>query len=192
MRPPRSNPPNSFFFCIPFFKLIRAQFTNPTEGIHGRSWVKTYHLMEKKAFYRCLCLSGWGCRADHGAGRAWGFAVTQLLSCAHRQDETCPHCPTCFGKGWALQKCLKQGRGVKLQQGAKNEKGKRKRSKIPSRLRSLPATTAEALAASRKHSNTQKCPGGAKVGRLAGTLAQTLNTKCSSQNSNMSDIDTFC
>lgn len=71
-------------------------------------------------------------------------------------------------------------------------KKEKKRTKVSVGLGSWPAATAKALAATKKHSNSQKCSGGAKAGGLAGTLGQTLNTRCSLQNSNTSDVSTFC
>ena len=76
-----------------------------------------------------------------------------------------------------------------MHKGLRVKRGK-KRTKVPGRLGSWPVTTAEALAATKKHSNTQTCPGGAKAGGLGGTLAQTLNTRYSLQNSNTLDVST--
>lgn len=53
--------------------------------------------------------------------------------------------------------------GVKIAQGVKSKKGEGGRSKVSGKLGSWPPTTVEALADAKKHSNTQKCLGGAKA-----------------------------
>lgn len=102
------------------------------------------------------------------AGWLWGFAVTQTFSCVGRQGKRhakkkgCLPCAACLSSVEVVEEGRHMGSGVKIAQGVKSKKGQ-KRSKVSGKLGSWPAATVEALAESKKHSNTQKCLGGAKA-----------------------------